>query len=52
MKKYHIMFKYSKDGKAWTSSTTVVTAESDIGAISQVESKYTYVKDIKITAVR
>lgn len=52
MKTYSVSYKYSKDGKSWTSTSTSVKAESDMGAIAQVQSKYNYVKDIKINSVR
>lgn len=52
MKTYSISYKYSKDGKSWTSTTASVKAESDMSAMSQIESKYPYVKDIRITSVR
>lgn len=52
MKTYSIRFKYSKDGKSWTSTSVSVKAESDIGAIAQIESKHPYIKDITINSVR
>ncbi len=52
MKTYSISYKYSKDGKSWTSTTISVKAESDMSAMRQVESKYPYVKDMRITSVR
>ncbi len=52
MKTYHIAFQFSKDGRSWTMTTATVKAESDVGAISQVESKYPYVRNVRITNVR
>ena len=52
MKTYTISFKYSKDGKSWTSTSKSIKAESDFSAITQIQSRYPYVKDIKVTAVR
>lgn len=48
MKTYSISYRYSKDGKSWTSTTTSVKAETDMGAIAQIQSRYNHVKDIKI----
>lgn len=52
MKTYSISYKYSRDGKSWTSTSTSVKSESDMGAISQIQSKYEYVKDIRIMSAR
>ena len=52
MKTYSISFKYSKDGKSWTSTSTSVKAESDVAAIMQIQSKYPYVENIRIMSVR
>lgn len=52
MKTYSISYRYSRDGKSWCSTSTSVKAESDMGAIAQVQSKYSYVKDIRIMSVR
>ena len=52
MKTYSIGYKYSKDGKSWTSTSTSVKAESDMGAIAQVQTKYAYVKDIRVKSVK
>lgn len=51
MKTYSISFKFSKDGKSWTGTMLRVKAESDLGAIEQIKSKYTFVKDIQIKSV-
>ena len=48
MKRYHMQYTFSNDGKGWTTVTTTVNASSDQGAISQVQSKANYVKDIRI----
>ena len=45
---YTISFKYSRDGRSWSGAQTTVRADSDMGAIAQVESKYPYVTEIKI----
>lgn len=52
MKTYSISYKYSRNGKSWTSTSSSVKAESDMSAIVQIQSKYPYVKDIKVTSVR
>ena len=52
MKSYSISFKYSKDGKSWYRLSKIVKAESDRGAIAQIESSYPYVAEIIITSVR
>ena len=52
MKRYSISFRYSKEGKSWTRTSTTVIASSDSGAIAQVKSKYPYVSDIRIMSVR
>lgn len=52
MKTYHITYKYSKDGNSWSSASADVNAESDTGAIMQVQSKYPYVKDVRIISAR
>ena len=49
---YTISFRYSRDGRTWSSSNATVKATSDEGAIIQVQSKYPYVSDIKIKNVR
>ena len=52
MKTYSISYRFSRNGKSWSSTTVSVKAETDIGAISQIQSKYPYVEDIKIKSVR
>lgn len=52
MKTYSISFRYSRDGRSWTRTSTSVKATSDSGAIAQVKSKYPYVDDIRIMSVR
>ena len=52
MKTYSISFAYSRDGKSWTRTSTSVKASSDSGAISQVKSRYPYVKDVRIMSIR
>ncbi len=52
MKTYSIAFRYSKDGKGWTTTSTSVKAETEMGAIAQVQSKYPYVDNIRIMSVR
>ena len=37
MKRYSISFRYSRDGKSWTRTSTSVTASSDSGAIAQIK---------------
>lgn len=48
MQKYRVSFRYSKDGRFWTSTSKIVTAESDMSAIMQVESLYPYVQIEKV----
>lgn len=52
MKRYSLSFRYSKDGKSWNLSNTVVYASSEAGAIAQLKSKYPYVENIRIQSVR
>lgn len=53
MKKYQISFKYSTNGgRSWTGRVETVSAESDLSAIRQIESKFDMVKDIRIISVR
>lgn len=52
MKRYSISFRYSRDGRSWTRTSTTVMASSDSGAIAQVKSKYPYVSDIRIMSIR
>lgn len=52
MKTYSISFRYSRDGKSWTITSTNVKADSSSSAMSQVRSKYPYVRDIRIMSVR
>lgn len=52
MKTYSIAYKYSNDGNTWFSTTDSVIAESDMGAIMQIQSKYPYVKNVRIISAR
>lgn len=52
MRTYSISFSYPQNGKSWTRTSATVKAESDVGAIMQIESKYPFVKDIRINSVR
>ena len=52
MKRYSISFRYSRDGKSWTRTSTSVTESSDSGAIAQIKSRYPYVEDVRIMSVR
>lgn len=52
MYSYGLSFKFSKDGKYWSGTTTTVKAESDLAAIEQVKSMYPYVKDIRVLSRR
>ena len=54
MKTYSISYKYSRNGKPWAFTSASVKAETDQGAIQQVESKHPnqIVKDIRITSIR
>lgn len=52
MKTYSVFYDFSKDGKHWINGTASVKATSDTGAIAQIQSKYPYVKNIKILSVR
>ena len=49
MNQYSFSFKYSKDGKTWTQSNTFIKAETQSDARYELESKYPYVKDIRLT---
>ena len=48
MKRYSMQYTFSNDGKSWSTTSITVNASSDQGAISQVQSKANYVKDIRI----
>ena len=52
MKRYSISFRYSRDGKSWTRTSTSVMASSDPGAIAQIKGRYPYVDDIRIMSCR
>lgn len=52
MQTYSISFSHSKDGKGWSTTSTHVKATSDVGAIAQIESKYPYVRNIRIMSVK
>lgn len=52
MKQYSISFRYSKDGKSWSRTSTTVKSTSDIEAIAQIKSRYPYVEDIRIMSIR
>ena len=52
MKTYSISFAYSRDGKSWNRTSTTVKDTSSSGAMSQVKSKYPYVKDVRVMSVR
>ena len=52
MKCYSISFRYSRDGRSWTRTSTTVTASSESSAIAQVRSRYPYVQDIRVMSVR
>lgn len=52
MQTYKITFKYSKDGRFWTSTTKHVKAMSDMAAIAQISSMYPYVKEIRVLSIR
>ena len=45
-------FDYSRNGSGWTHTSITVTADSDVGAIMQIESKYPYVRNVRIMSVR
>lgn len=52
MKTYNISFKYSKNGSSWTSANRSIKADSDSGAIMQIQSLFPYTKDIKIVSAK
>ena len=52
MKSYAISFDYSRTGTGWTHTSRTIRAESEIGAIMQIESMYPYVRNIRIMSVR
>lgn len=51
MKRYSISYRYSRDGKSWTVTSTTVTATSQSAAIAQVKSRYPYVRDVRVMSV-
>ncbi len=55
MNTYRVTYKYSKNGRAWTTGRYVIKAESDISAMMQVESKvtskYPYMEIVSITQI-
>lgn len=52
MPTYNMRIKYSRDGKNWVGNNPSVKAENEISAIMQIQSKYPYVKDIKVMSVK
>lgn len=52
MKNYTISYKQSNDGSRWISCTVTVQAETDYGAIAQVQSRAPYVREIRIISIR
>lgn len=52
MKTYSIGYRYSKNGSSWTSTSSSVKAETELGAIAQIQSKYPHVQNIRIMNVR
>ncbi len=52
MKTYLIAYEYSRNGSSWTTTSSHFKAESEAGAIAQLESKYPYVRKIRIMSVR
>lgn len=52
MKTYSISFRYSRDGKSWSRSSTSIKARTESAAISQLKSRYRYVDDIRVMSVR
>lgn len=52
MKTYSIAFRYSRDGKSWTVTSTHIKATTESSAISQLKSKYKYVDSIRIMSVK
>ena len=52
MKRYTVSFDYSRNGSGWTHTSITVTADSDVGAIMHIESKYPYVRNVRIMSVR
>ncbi|WP_297488108.1 hypothetical protein [uncultured Cetobacterium sp.] len=48
MKKYCIVFKYSKDGNSWVLTKTQIMADTSKKAIKKLISNYCFVKEIKL----
>lgn len=51
MHRYNISYEYSQDGRSWYGSSIFVNATSDQGAIMQVQSRYPYVRNVRINSV-
>ncbi|MBD5160140.1 MAG: hypothetical protein HDT23_07875 [Ruminococcus sp.] len=49
MKRYHVSYRYSNDGKNWINATMTVYAESDMSGIMQVKSKYPYIQIFSVS---
>lgn len=52
MSRYSISFRYSRDGRSWTRTSTTITASSESGAIAQLKRRYPFLDDVRVMAVR
>ncbi len=52
MKTYLLAYEYSRNGTSWTTTSSHFKAESEMGAIAQLQSKYPYVRKIRVMSVR
>ena len=52
MKIHLIAYEYSRNGSYWTTTSSHFKAETESGAIAQLQSKYPYVRKIRIMSVR
>lgn len=46
MRKYWVVFEFSRDGVRWTHSSTFINAETLSDAVAMIKSKYPYVRII------
>ena len=51
MRTYIVEFKYSQDGRNWSGSTRTIKADSDYGAMIQIENMFLYVSGIRIVHI-
>ncbi len=51
MRSYIIQFQYSSDGTHWAGSTRTIKADSDEGAMTQIQNMFSYVREARIIRV-